>query len=256
MSTFADAFADYIIIFVSLSFTAYGPQSPADLSTSIPASLASLSTDDVAASLYEAGIQGRQFAWQKGWSTFYWAWWIAFSPFVGLFLARISIGRTIREFILGCVIAPAIVCFLWMAILGGAAIDLEFSNIANGEISAATNTAKLFVTLEQMLSGGLLTGITIMCVVLILTFLVTSADSGILVINTIMSGGRQDNGIKHRVIWGVILTALIGALLIAGNSGAAENPFSAFAKCYDYWRPTFCFHLGTNDDFLGQSYLP
>jgi choline-glycine betaine transporter len=78
-----------------------------------------------------------------------------------------------------------------------------------------------------MISGGLLTGITIMCVVLILTFLVTSADSGILVINTIMSGGRQDTGVKHRIIWGVILTALIGALLIAGNSGAAANPFSA-----------------------------
>ena len=261
MSTFADAFADYIINFVSLSFTAYGPQSLADFSDSIPASLASLSTDDiasvysgatnawgslgsfsaslpvsitalensevVAASLYEAGTQGRQFAWQKGWSTFYWAWWIAFSPFVGLFLARISKGRTIREFILGCVIAPAIVCFLWMTILGGTAIDLELSNLANGEIFAASNTAKLFVTLEQMISGGFLTGITIMCVVLVLTFLVTSADSGILVINTIMSGGRQDTGIKHRVIWGVILTALIGALLIAGNSGAEANPFSA-----------------------------
>jgi len=261
MSTFVQGLADYIVNFASLSFTAYGPQSLAEFSTSIPASLASLSTDDVAsvysgatnawgslesfsaslpasitalgnsetvaASLYEAGTQGRQFAWQKGWSTFYWAWWIAFSPFVGLFLARISKGRTIREFILGCVIAPAIVCFLWMTILGGTAIDLELSNVANGEIFAATNTAKLFVTLEQMISGGFLTGITIMCVVLILTFLVTSADSGILVINTIMSGGQQETGIKHRIIWGVILTAVIGVLLVAGNSGAEANPFSA-----------------------------
>jgi choline-glycine betaine transporter len=197
-------------------------------SASLPVSITALENSDlVAASLYEAGTQGRQFSWQKGWSTFYWAWWIAFSPFVGLFLARISKGRTIREFILGCVIAPAIVCFLWMSILGGTAIDLELSNVANGEIFSASNTAKLFVTLEQMISGGLLTGITIMCVVLILTFLVTSADSGILVINTIMSGGRQNTGIKHRIIWGLLLTALIGVLLVAGNSGAQANPFSA-----------------------------
>ena len=66
-----------------------------------------------------------------------------------------------------------------------------------------------------------------MCVVLIMTFLVTSADSGILVMNTIMSGGEQETGIKHRIIWGLILTAVIGALIIAGNSGAEANPFSA-----------------------------
>lgn len=261
MSSFVQGLADYVIHFASMSFTAYGPQSLADFSASMPAALESLTADDVAsvyagatnawgsldsfsaslpasittldnsqavaASLYEAGTQGRQFGWQKGWSTFYWAWWIAFSPFVGLFLARISKGRTIREFILGCVIAPAIVCFLWMTILGGTAIDLELTGAADGAIFAASNTAKLFATLEQMISGGFLTGITIMCVVLVLTFLVTSADSGILVINTIMSGGQQETGIKHRIIWGVILTAVIGVLLVAGNSGAEANPFSA-----------------------------
>ena len=176
---------------------------------------------------YTAGEQGRQFGWQAGWTTFYWAWWIAFSPFVGLFLARISKGRTVREFILGCVIAPAIVCFLWMTILGGTAIDLELNGDAAGSIIGASNTAKLFATLGQMISGGFLSAITIMCVVLIMTFLVTSADSGILVMNTIMSGGEQETGIKHRIIWGLILTAVIGALIIAGNSGAEANPFGA-----------------------------
>jgi choline-glycine betaine transporter len=180
-----------------------------------------------AEAIYAAGEQGRQFGWQAGWTTFYWAWWIAFSPFVGLFLARISRGRTVREFIFGCVIAPAIVCFLWMTILGGTAIDLELNGDAAGALIGASNTAKLFATLEQMISGGFLAGITIMCVVLILTFLVTSADSGILVMNTIMSGGEQETGIKHRIIWGLILTAVIGALIIAGNSGAAANPFGA-----------------------------
>ncbi|MEL7206260.1 MAG: BCCT family transporter, partial [Pseudomonadota bacterium] len=170
------------------------------------------------------GTDQRLFGWQAGWTTFYWAWWIAFSPFVGLFLARISKGRTVREFILGCVFAPALVCFAWMTILGGTAIDLELTGGADGVIIGASNTAKLFVTLGQMIEGGLLTGLTVMCVILIMTFLVTSADSGILVMNTIMSGGSQETGIKHRIIWGLILTAVIGTLLVAAGD---NNPLDA-----------------------------
>ena len=111
-----------------------------------------------------------------------------------MFLARISRGRTVREFIVGCVIAPALVCFAWMTILGGTAIDLELAGDANGAIIGASNTATLFVTLGEMISGPFLSIITVMCVVLIMTFLVTSADSGILVTNTIMSGGDQNVG--------------------------------------------------------------
>jgi len=193
----------------------------------LPASLAALDDSEaLSAELYSATLPGRQFAWQSGWTTFYRAWWIAFSPFVGLFLARISKGRTVREFVFGCVIAPALVCFLWMTILGGTAIDLELSGVAEGAIIGATNTAKLFVTLGQMIDGPLLSGITIMCVVLIMTFLVTSADSGILVMNTIMSGGEQETGVKHRIIWGLILTAVIGTLILAGASGADADPFA------------------------------
>ncbi len=261
MTTYGTALVDYILHFVSLSFGAYGPHTldafqaalpeaakglPAeDIATlygaatnpwssyeaftkALPASVAALpNAGEVSTALYEAGNQGRQFGWQSGWTTFYWAWWIAFSPFVGLFLARISKGRSIREFVLGCVIAPALVCFAWMTILGATAIDLELTGGANGEIIGASNTAKLFVTLGQMISGGFLTAITVMCVILIMTFLVTSADSGILVMNTIMSGGEAETGIKHRIIWGVILTLVIGALIIAGNTGADADPFEA-----------------------------
>ncbi|MBY5977791.1 BCCT family transporter [Phaeobacter italicus] len=256
MSKFGSGLVDYILHFLQLSFGAYGPQTADAFAAAIPSAAQSLPAEDLSAvyssatspwgsfsgfaeglpapaaaldaeAIYAAGEQGRQFGWQAGWTTFYWAWWIAFSPFVGLFLARISRGRTVREFIFGCVIAPAIVCFLWMTILGGTAIDLELNGDAAGALIGASNTAKLFATLEQMISGGFLAGITIMCVVLILTFLVTSADSGILVMNTIMSGGEQETGIKHRIIWGLILTAVIGALIIAGNSGAAANPFGA-----------------------------
>ncbi len=256
MTKFGAGLVDYILHFVQMSFGAYGPQTAEAFAAAIPEAAKALPAEDVAAiygsatspwgslggfteglpasaasldaaAIYAAGEQGRQFGWQAGWTTFYWAWWIAFSPFVGLFLARISKGRTVREFIFGCVIAPAIVCFLWMTILGGTAIDLELNGDAAGSLIGATNTAKLFATLEQMISGGFLSAITIMCVVLIMTFLVTSADSGILVMNTIMSGGEQETGIKHRIIWGVILTAVIGALIIAGNSGAEANPFGA-----------------------------
>ena len=101
------------------------------------------------------------------------------------------------------------------------AIDLEINGAANGAIIAASNSAKLFVTLENMPSGGFLQAMIIMCVVLIMTFLVTSADSGILVMNTIMSGGAEETGVLHRIIWGVILTLVIGTLLLAGGGGLA-----------------------------------
>ncbi len=261
MTQYGSAMVDYIIHFVALSFEAYSPLSQADFVAGLPDAVKALPAEDIAsiygggtnawgslagfkealpesfkalensdalaATVYEAGSQGRLFGWQAGWTTFYWAWWIAFSPFVGLFLARISKGRSIREFVFGCVIAPALVCFAWMTILGATAIDLELSGVAEGAIIGASTTNKLFATLGQMIEGGFLSGITIMCVVLIMTFLVTSADSGILVMNTIMSGGEQHAGIKHRIIWGVILTLVIGALIIAGNTGAAADPFEA-----------------------------
>jgi len=255
MTTYGTAIADYILHYVSLSFGAFGPLSAVDFNAALPTeaapyadalrggatnawgsfagfksglegAAASLS-DDVLMEVYAAGEPGRQFGWQAGWTTFYWAWWIAFSPFVGLFLARISKGRSVREFIVGCVFAPALVCFAWMTILGGTAIDLELSGSAGGAIIGASNTAKLFVTLSEMISGGFLSTITIMCVVLILTFLVTSADSGILVMNTIMSGGEQQTGIKHRIVWGILLTLVIGTLLIAGKTNGGADPMEA-----------------------------
>ncbi|UWQ54769.1 BCCT family transporter [Leisingera caerulea] len=255
MSTYASAFVDYILNFTSLSFGAFGPQSAAEFSAALPAEAAPYAdalrggatnawgsfegfksglegeaaalSDDVLSAAYAAGEPQRQFGWQAGWTTFYWAWWIAFSPFVGLFLARISRGRSVREFIIGCVFAPALVCFAWMTILGGTAIDLELNGAAEGAIIGASNTAKLFVTLQSMIDGGLLSGITIMCVVLIMTFLVTSADSGILVMNTIMSGGDQNIGNKHKIVWGLILTAVIGTLLFAGKQNGGADPMEA-----------------------------
>ncbi len=252
LSTYVSAMIDYILHFLSISFGAYGPQGAAEFSAALPEAAKPLAGELMAGATnpwgsfdgfkeglkgaatelddatlmaaYAAGNEGRQFAWQSGWTTFYWAWWIAFSPFVGLFLARISKGRSVREFIIGCVIAPALVCFAWMTILGGTAIDLEINGAANGAIVGASQTNQLFATLGQMISGGLLSALTIMCVVLIMTFLVTSADSGILVMNTIMSGGSQETGIKHRIVWGIVLTSVIGALILAAGE---NNPMNA-----------------------------
>ncbi|MEE9315077.1 MAG: BCCT family transporter [Rhizobiaceae bacterium] len=269
MTSYGSAFVDYIINFLSVSFSAWGPQSAESFASALPAAAKPLAGDlmagatnawgsfdgfksglkgeaaalpnDVLTAVYEAGNQGRQFGWQSGWTTFYWAWWIAFSPFVGLFLARISKGRSVREFIIGCVIAPSLVCFAWMTILGGTAIDLEMTGGANGAIIGASNTAKLFVTLGQMIDGPMLSALTVMCVVLIMTFLVTSADSGILVMNTIMSGGEQETGIKHRIIWGLILTGVIGALILAAGK---NNPMDALKNAMIIGALPFTFVMG------------
>ena len=281
MTTYATALVDYLLHFLQLSFGPYGPQSEAAFAASLPAAAQPLANElysgatnawgsfasfqsgltgaaaelpvDVQEAAYAAGNEGRQFGWQSGWTTFYWAWWIAFSPFVGLFLARISRGRTVREFILGCVIAPALVCFAWMTILGGTAIDLELAGKADGLIIAASNSSKLFVTLGQMISGGFLTAITVMCVVLILTFLVTSADSGILVMNTIMSGGEQETGVKHRIVWGVILTLVIGTLLVAGKTQGGADPMEALKSAMIIGALPFTMVMGLMCASLGKA---
>ena len=158
-----------------------------------------------------------------------------------------------REFIVGCMLAPALVCFAWMTILGGTAIDLELTGGADGAIVGASITAKLFVTLGEMLSGGMLTALTIMCVVLIMTFLVTSADSGILVMNTIMSGGDQLVGNKHKVVWGVILTAVIGTLLIAGSAGDGADPLEALKNAMIIGALPFTIVMGLMCIALGKA---
>ncbi len=165
--------------------------------------------------------------WQGWWPVFYWAWWIAFAPFVGLFLARISKGRTIREFVLGAMIVPALMCFVWFAWAGGTAIDLELNGNANGIILDAANGDKIFAMTEFMLAPiaeGLAWGMAVMIVVLLMTFLVTSADSAVLIVNTINAAG--DEGPKarpHILFWGAALALVVGGLLISGGTGAIQT---------------------------------
>jgi len=165
--------------------------------------------------------------WQGWWPVFYWAWWIAFAPFVGLFLARISRGRTIREFVLGALIVPALMCFVWFAWAGGTAIDLELNGGANGVIFDAGNGDKIFAMTEFMLAPiaeALAWGMALLIVVLLMTFLVTSADSAVLIVNTINAAG--DEGPKarpHIMFWGGALALVVGGLLISGGTGAIQT---------------------------------
>lgn len=163
-------------------------------------------------------------AWQSEWTVFYWAWWIAFAPFVGLFLARISRGRTIREYIIGAIVLPSLMCLAWLTLVGGTAIDLELNGGANRAILDADLSAQLFATLGLMLSPPLSVVMSVAVVVLLITYLVTSADSAILIINTINSGG--DEGPKtraHVAIWGAAITVVIAGLLLAGGLGAVQT---------------------------------
>jgi choline/carnitine/betaine transport len=162
--------------------------------------------------------------WQAAWTIFYWAWWIAFAPFVGLFLARVSRGRTLREYVLGAMIIPSLICLVWFAFIGATAIDLELSGVAQGAIVNADISAQLFETINLILSPSLAVALSVVIVILLLTFLVTSADSGILIINTLASGGSQSQKqTKHVLIWGVLFSVLIGVLLAAGGMDALRS---------------------------------
>ena len=134
-------------------------------------------------------------------------------------MARISKGRTIREYVLGAMIVPSIMCFVWFAFAGGTAIDLSLNGGAGDAITGAGLSSQLFAMINFMLSSTMATLMSIIIVVLLLTYLVTSADSAVLIINTIAAAGDESpKGRIHIVVWGVILT-----LVIAGGLGAINT---------------------------------
>lgn len=182
--------------------------------------------------------------WQTGWSVFYWAWWIAFAPFVGIFLARISKNRTIREFAVGAIVAPAFMCFVWFTFVGGTAVDLELSGVAEGKIIGSNITYQIFEIVNIMLDSGLAVFISGMVVVLLLTYLVTSADSAILVVNTINAGGSHAaTGAKHIIVWALALTAIIAALIVAGGLDAIQSAMIVAAIPFSFIMVLMCFSL-------------
>jgi choline-glycine betaine transporter len=157
-------------------------------------------------------------AWQLGWTVMYWAWWIAFAPFVGLFIARISRGRSVREFILGVALVPSLVCFIWMALVGGTAIELELSGVAGGAIVDAPIADQLFATLALLLDPGMAMIVSGLVVILLMTYLITSADSAILIVNTINGAGDNEGARRYHILfWGTALAFVVGSMLILGG---------------------------------------
>lgn len=156
--------------------------------------------------------------WQLDWSVFYWAWWIAFAPFVGMFIARISRGRTVREYVLGVLLVPSLMCFVWMALVGGTAIDLELSGAAGGSIVNAGISDQLFATLAVLFDPAVASIVSGLVVLLLMTYLITSADSAILIVNTINGAGdSQGQHRTHIVFWGAALAFVVGSMLIIGG---------------------------------------
>lgn len=170
--------------------------------------------------------------WIGTWTLFYWAWWIAWAPFVGTFIARISKGRTIREFVLTVMVVPTLLGGLWFAVFGGSGLHLQMETGVNLAKTVSENMeAALFVTLEQFPFG---IALSILATALIITFFVTSADSATFVLGTITSkGGTLQPKTYVKIIWGLLISGIAAVLLLSGGleglqtaSFIAALPFS------------------------------
>lgn len=152
----------------------------------------------------------------QGWTSFYWAWWISWSPFVGMFIARVSRGRTVREFIFCVIVIPSVISVFWMGAFGGTAISQVVADAA-----APVKDAALELKLFEMLKPLPLAGITsFLGIILVLVFFVTSSDSGSLVIDTITAGGKTDAPVSQRVFWCTFEGIVAATLLLVGGAGA------------------------------------
>ncbi|GKW48701.1 BCCT family transporter [Halomonas pacifica] len=163
---------------------------------------------------------GREDAnFSQGWTAFYWAWWISWSPFVGMFIARVSRGRSVREFLTAVLLVPTLVSVLWMTAFGGTAIDQVITDGFEGVQNAALEI-KLFEMLGQLPLSAITSFVGI---VLVIVFFVTSSDSGSLVIDSITAGGKVDAPKPQRIFWAIIEGAIAIALLLGGGLTALQT---------------------------------
>lgn len=154
--------------------------------------------------------------WIGGWTLFYWGWWIAWSPFVGMFIARISRGRTIREFVVGVLLVPLGFTFLWMTIYGNSALHMVMIEGKDTLVQAVANDSS--VAIYQFLEGLPLAGVTsAVATLLVIIFFVTSADSGALVIDMLSSKGEEESPVWQRIFWALLVGVIAIALLAAGG---------------------------------------
>ena len=166
--------------------------------------------------------------WLTNWTLFYWGWGIAWSPFVGMFIARISRGRTIREFVLGVLLVPAVITFLWLTVFGNTAISMDRDGLAPlaQMIGDDAMAEALFAMLDRL---PLATVTTVVATALVLSYLVTTADSGALVIDTITSGDAEDAPVWQRVFWVAASGAIAAMLLLAGGLDAIQTAVTVIA---------------------------
>ena len=185
--------------------------------------------------------------YMQGWTSFYWAWWISWSPFVGMFIARVSRGRTVREFIICVLLIPSLVCVMWMAVFGGTAIDQVLTDPTASAVKAnVIDSYSPELSLFAMLEGLPLSAITsFIGVVLVIVFFVTSSDSGSLVIDTITAGGKVDAPVPQRVFWASFEGLVAIVLLLGGGLTALQAmvistglPFTLIllAMCWAIWK--------------------
>ena len=176
--------------------------------------------------------------WQSWWTVFYWAWWMSWSPFVGMFIARISKGRTVREFICGVLLVPTLLGMLWLTMFGSTALYLELTHTvtnAAGEAVAAVGqagivtavgenvTSALYATLSQLDGGVMGTLAAILSTLLVALYFITSADSGTLVVTTILSLGNEHPPRSQRVLWSMAVAAVAAILMLAGGLKALQT---------------------------------
>lgn len=185
---------------------------------------------------YEPQNQG----WFSGWTVLYWAWWVSWAPFVGLFIAKISKGRTIREFILGVLFIPSLFNALWMTVFGNSAIWLDGETAGNLTALSANTEALLFGFFEQLPLGNVASFIAI---VIIALFFVTSADSGIYVINSIASQGEEKSVKWQSVFWAVLLAVLAISLLRSDGLSALQTMTLVIALPFTLIMLLLCFGL-------------
>ena len=159
-------------------------------------------------------------AWMHGWTVFYWAWWISWSPFVGMFIARISRGRSVREFLTAVLIVPTLVTVLWMSVFGGVAIDQVANKIGTLGSDGLTDVSlAMFQMFDALPLGNVL---SMLGVLLVLVFFITSSDSGSLVIDSITAGGKVDAPIPQRIFWASVEGAIAAILLWVGGTEAIQ----------------------------------
>lgn len=169
----------------------------------------------------------RESSWVGSWTIFYWAWWVSWSPFVGLFIARVSRGRTIREFILGTVVAPSLLAFIWFSVFGGTALHMEvWQGIPIGEAVRNDVSTALFTMFGAMPLGLVM---SVVATVLVLVFFITSGDSATLVLGMMSTGGNPNPSSRVKIVWGALVAGIAISLLLAGGLKAVQTATIVFA---------------------------